>query len=403
MNHREPRFEIPGPARQVALALMLVGAFGLTLGMLFSSDAVAVHLLLTGFFGVGLGLAGALFVALQYIVGASWSVGVRRVPEAMIALLPASGLLLLVALFAFPSLYAWTDHDIHLHGELKNWWLQRPFFLTRAAAYLVIWTLLALALVRNSRRQDSDGAFQHTIANRRWSALFLVLFGATFWLACYDWLMSREPNWVSTVYGLYHFAGLFTSGWAAFILLVLWLRKLGPYRTVVTRPCLHDLGKLLFGMCVFWLYLWYCQYMLIWFVNNPEETPHYIRRLNGLWGSLFYANVALNGVIPFFVLLPRALKQDGKVLANVCAVVLLGRWLDLFLMIYPENHGALAAGVAVATALGAAGFYFVVFCRALAQAALVPAHDPDVVTSLLSTHHHAHVVHVSMGPAGERM
>jgi hypothetical protein len=229
------------------------------------------------------------------------------------------------------------------------------------------------------------------LANRRWSALFLVAFGATFWLASYDWLMSREPNWVSTVYGIYHFAGLFTSGWAVFILLVLWLRDVGPFRTIVTTDRLHDLGKLLFGMCVFWLYLWYCQYMLIWFVNNPEETPHYLRRLDGNWATLFYLNVALNGVIPFLVLLPRALKQNAKVLANVSVIVLLGRWLDLYVMIFPDEHGALEAVVAGAMGVGAAGLYVVVFGWSLGQAALIPRHDPYLAENRLSeAPQHAH-------------
>jgi len=355
------------------------------MGVVFAPDAAAVHLLLVGFFGVGLGLAGALFVALQYVTGANWSSPLQRVPEAMIALLPVGGVLLLIALVTYPSLYPWTNHDVHLHGELKHFWLQRPFFLLRAAAYLVLWILVAMALVRTSRRQDHDATSGPTIANRRWSALFLVVFGATFWLASYDWLMSREPNWVSTVYGLYNFAGLFTSGWAVFILLVLWLRYLGPFREVVTKSQLHDLGKLFFGMCVFWLYLWYCQYMLIWFVNNPEETPHYIRRLDGYWETLFYLNVALNGVIPFFVLLPRRIKQDAKALVNVCVIVLLGRWLDLYLMIFPEEHGLLEALVGGAVTMGAAGLYFLVFGWSIRQAALIPRSDPLLTES---TAHH---------------
>jgi hypothetical protein len=363
-------FTMPKTVRRSAITLIVIGVTGLLTGIVFAPDAVAVHLLLTGFFGVGLGLAGALFVAMQYVTGATWSAPLRRVPEAMIALLPVGGALLLLALIAYPSLYPWTNHDVHLHGELKHAWLQRPFFLFRAAGYLILWTCLAVAMVRTSRRQDCDATSRSTLANRRWSAL------------------SREPNWVSTVYGLYNFAGLFTSGWAVFILLVLWLRQLGPFRDVVTPNRLHDLGKLLFGMCVFWLYLWYCQYMLIWFVNNPEETPHYIRRLEGYWETLFYLNVAVNGVIPFFVLLPRSIKQNPKALVNVCVVVLLGRWLDLYLMIFPEEHGFLAALVAGAMTLGAAGLYLLVFGWSIRQAALIPRSDP-LLTENSVPHPHA--------------
>lgn len=377
MNLGHPTtFLMPAMARKRALAMIVIGAIGLAAGVLTAPAAVGEHLLLVGFMGVGLGLAGALFVALQYVTAAAWSVPLRRVPEAMVAVLPLGAVIVLLALISFPALYPWTNHEVHLHGDLKHFWLERPFFLGRAVAYLTLWTLLALALVRTSRRQDQDGAVQHTFANRRWSALFLIVFGATFWLASYDWLMSREPNWVSTVYGLYNFAGLFTGGWAAFILLALWLRGRGHFVDVVTRDRLHDLGKLLFGMCVFWLYLWYCQYMLIWFVNNPEETPHYVRRLEGYWATMFYVNVVLNGVIPFLVLLPRALKQNPKALANVCVLVLVGRWLDLYLMIFPERHGPLEILVAGTLTLGVAAVYFLVFGWSLAHAALIPQHDP---------------------------
>lgn len=393
MNRHDISFTMPESVRRSAIALVLVGVTGLLMGVVFAPDAAAVHLLLVGFLGVGLGLAGAVFVALQYVTGAGWSVWLRRVPEAMIVLLPVGGAHLLYALIAYPSLYPWTNHEFHLHGELKHAWLQRPFFLVRAVTYLAVWTLLAMAMVRNSRRQDYDATSDLTLTNRRWSALFLVVFGATFWLASYDWLMSREPNWVSTVYGLYNFAGLFTSGWAAFILLVLWLRHFGPFRDVVTKSHLHDLGKLFFGMCVFWLYLWYCQYMLIWFVNNPEETPHYIRRLDGFWETLFYVNVALNGVIPFFVLLPRSIKQNPKALANVCVIVLLGRWLDLYLMIFPEEHGLGEVFVAAAVTLGAAGLYFLVVSWSINQAALIPRNDPLITESLSSMpHSHQHTL-----------
>jgi hypothetical protein len=390
-------FEMPPRLRSAALMLMVIGAIGFAIGILASPETVGVYLLLLGFLGVGLGLAGALFVALEYVTGASWSVALRRVPEAMVACLPVGGFLLLVALFAFPSLYPWNEPEVHLHGELKHAWLQRPFFLGRAVGYLLIWIGSAYGLVRTSRQQDSDPASDLSVANQRWSALFLVSFAITFWLASYDWLMSREPNWVSTVYGLYNFAGVFTSGLAVYILLVLWLRKRSPFREIVADRHLHDLGKLLFAMCVFWMYLWYCQYMLIWFVNNPEETPHYLRRTQGFLATLFYVNVALNGVIPFLVLLPRAMKQNPKVLVNICVLVLGGRWLDLYLLILPDDHGLLAGGIALAMTIGAAGAYFLIVCRALAQAPLVPRNDPYSPAGLAA--HGSHLADPGTAPA----
>lgn len=373
--------------RRTSQVAMAVGIVGWVLGAACLPDAAATQLLLAGVYGVCLGLAGALFLALHYVTGAAWSAPLRRVPEAMTALLPLGGALVLAALVAYPSLYPWTNHDVHLHGELKHFWLRRGFFLGRAAAYLVLWTTLACALVAASRRQSLDPEASSSPATRRWAALFLIVFGATFWLASYDWLMSREPNWVSTVYGLYNFAGLFTSGWAAFTLVVLLQRRRGPLRTAATEDRLHDLGRLLFGMIVFWAYLWYCQYMLIWFVNNPEETPHYIRRLEGTWGTLFCLNAALNGVIPFFVLLPRTLKRNPKALAGVCTLVLLGRWLDLYLMIFPEDQGLSAWAVAAAATLGAVGLYVFVLFRTFGRIPSISRIDLPPVAERFGTEH----------------
>ena len=148
-------------------------------------------------------------------------------------------------------------------------WLSRPFFLARAAAYALIWIVFALAIRRASRRQDVDGDRRWTRANVRLSAAFLMVFGVTFTLASVDWVMSLEPMWYSTIFGVYNFAGLFLSGLAAIILVALWLERAGPLRNVLTGDHLHDLGKLLFAFSMFWMYIWFSQYMLIWYTNIP--------------------------------------------------------------------------------------------------------------------------------------
>src|SRR5262249_39747770 len=146
---------------------------------------------------------------------------------------------------------------------------------------------------------------------------------------------SLEPDWSSTMFGVYQFAGLFLSGLAALTLLLLWLGRSEPMRRVVTSDHLHDLGKLLFAFSTFWMYVWFSQYMLIWYVNNPEEAVYFLRREQGAWQPLLIANVVLNWAVPFLVLLPRSAKRSPTVLARVCVVLLVGRWLDLYLMIGP--------------------------------------------------------------------
>lgn len=382
MYLRKITFSPPKQSIQLAWAAIILGGLAFSIGLLIAPACAWANLLLVGFFGASMGLAGAVFVALQYVTTAGWGVALRRVPEALCGLVPVFALGLAAVFLVYPDMYPWFSQEHHDASFLRALWLDWPFFLMRAAIYVGLWIVLSGALLYHSRRQDGDSLVSHTLANTRLAALFLVVFGITFWLASSDWIMSLEPEWISTVFGLYNFAGLFQSGLAAIILLVLWLRRLGPLRGVVGQQHLHDLGKLLFAFSTFWVYIWFCQYMLIWYVNNPEETPYYIDRLQGAWAPLFWANVVLNWVIPFVVLLPASAKRNVKVLANVAGLVLVGRWLDLFLMIRPDSDGMIPGIVEAGMALGMTGIGYLSICRALSRAALVPVHDPYLVESL---------------------
>lgn len=386
------QLEFNPPARIVNLvkALALIGGVVLAAGLFLAPLRTWANLLLAAYFLIGLGLAGIFFVALQYASGAGWSVALRRVPEAMSAVLPIAGAALGLILVCKPTLYAWFS-GVPLGGmgtegfpRFKQVWLSLPFFLARAAIYLIVWIAFAAAIVRTSRRQDKDGDVAHTRRNVKLSAAFLVLFSLTFWLASYDWIMSLEPRWYSTIFGVYNFAGLFLSGLAAIIILVVWLEKLQPLHRVITEAHLHDLGKLLFAFSTFWMYIWFSQYMLIWYADIPEETAHFITRLQGAWKPLFITNMMLNWGIPFLVLLHRGAKRNARVLVRVAGIIMVGRWLDLYLMIMPAIvDGQPAVGIwEIGLVLGAVGVFSLVFFYALRQALLVPIRDPYLVESL---------------------
>ncbi len=363
------------------------GAAVLAAGLAVAPDRAWPNLLLASYALVGLGLGAMFFIALQYVCGAGWSVSFRRVPEAMTAALPLGAAGLALVFLLHPSLYAW--HAVpRLSAEglahFKHVWLSRPFFLFRAAVYLAVWILLARAVVRTSRRQDRDGSLEHTHRNARLSAGFLAAGGLTVWLASYDWIMSLEPDWYSTIFGIYHFAGLFASALAAISVLVVRLRRRGELRDAVSPGQLHDLGLLLFGFCTFWAYIWFSQYMLIWYANIPEETAYFVRRMRGVWGTLFVLNLVLNWAVPFLALLPRRHKRAPEILGRVAAVVLVGRWLDLYLMILPGSGqdrpwpGIWEAAAAAATV----GGFLLVFQGAYRKAPPIPLRDPLLEESL---------------------
>ena len=376
-------FRLPPDRKRALQALAGVGILTLVVGLLVTPARTGANVLLVGFYLLTLGLGGVFFVALSYTADATWSVGLRRVPEALAGLVPGAALLLAALLFVHPSLYPWASGDETLTG-FRGFWLVRPFFLARAVVYLLGWMWLAAAIVRNSRRQDHDGLPSRSTTNLRLSGIFLVVFSVTFWLASVDWVMSLEPHWFSTIFGLYNFAGLFLGGLAAITLLTVWLQRRSTLGRIVTASHLHDLGKLLFAFSTFWMYIWFCQYMLIWYVNIPEETAYFTTRAVNGWQWVMLVNIFLNWVIPFVVLLPRAAKRRADVLVKIAVVLLVGRWVDLYVMILPPvSESTVPLGpVEIGLAVGGVGVCGLLVARSLAKAELVPVGDPFLEESV---------------------
>ena len=319
--------------------LAVVGGAGLLIGLWAAPERAWPDMLLASFALVCLGLAGIFFVALQYVTGALWSIPLRRVGEAMSSAIPIGGLGILVLLIARPSTYPWYGHPVtnaEAFTGFKNAWLSYPFFLTRSFVYLAAWLWFSRAIRKNSRRQDREGGTELSKKNTRLSAAFMVVFAVTFWLAATDWIMTLEPNWASTIYGIYSFAGMFLSGLATITLVALALRRTGPLSHGVSDAQFLDLGRLMVAFATFWTYIWFSQFMLMWYANLTEETPYFVLRTNHGWGWPFLLNIFLNWVIPFLLLLPRTNKANPRTLVIACTVLLLGRTTDLYLLIIPS-------------------------------------------------------------------
>jgi len=382
MTAGEFTYRLPATAALLFRGLAILGGVTLVAGLFLTPQRTWINVLLVSYYLVGLGLGGLLLVALHYVTGARWSVPLRRVPEAMTAVLPLAAAGLAAVLLCRPSLYSWSVPNSPGGSEspLQHLWLNRPFFLFRSFTYLAVWMAFAVVIVRNSHRQDRDHDTAPTENNIRLSAGFLVVFGVTCWLASYDWIMSLEPEWASTIFGVYNFAGLFLSGLAAEVLLVIWLRRHSPLQAVLNDDRLHDLGTLLFAFSSFWMYTWFCQYLLIWYVNNPEETAYFRRRWHGNWPTLLFLDLTLNWAIPFLVLLFRSAKRSPLVLGTVAMVVLAGRWVDLSLMVLPSQDVVdtvpLPGLIEVGLSLGAAGLFALAVSRGLSKASLLPLHEP---------------------------
>jgi hypothetical protein len=367
-------------------ALLVVSGAAALAGLFVAPERTAGSLSIGAYAMLTVFLGGLVFVAFEYVTGARWSVPFRRVYEALASNLWIAGLAMLAVVALRRDAYAWLPPEGAAQGTFwfKAWWLAPTALVARTAFYVIAWSLLASAIVWISRAQDRTADASLTQHNRRLSAVALLIFAPTFSLAACDWFMSLEPMWFSTVWGAYHFAGLATSTLSVVVLVALHLRRGGHWRGTFTDDHLHDLGKLLLGFSCFWMYLWFCQYMLIWYANIPEETGYFVHRTRGAWGPLLVANVALNWVVPFLALLPRPSKRSGATMARVAGVVLVGRWLDLYLMVYPSGTaeplwGAWEAASMVFFASASLRLIF----AALAKAPLTPVGDPALRVSEL--------------------
>jgi hypothetical protein len=368
------------PPRWLAAAALASGSIAIALGLAFDAARTWSALLVDGFFVLAAALGGLVFIAVHHLSGASWSAGVRRVAEALTGALPIAAVMMLALFFGRRSLYPWASlasGSVSEGGPAASPYFAPWFVFARMALFLIAWMALAASIVRSSARQDISADPIHRRRMVRDSALFAVVFAWTFSLAAVDWLLTLDPHWTSTIYSVYVFAGVLVEGVAAITLAVVLLVERGYLTDVVSPNHLHDLGKLLFAFSTFWAYIWLSQYLLIWYGNLPEEAGYYQIRTSPAWLVLFAANLLVNWVVPFVVLLPRESKRRASVLKVVAIVLLAGRWLDLYLLVAPQTSKAPSFGpleVALAAAYVAIGWYAV--STALARRPLVARHDP---------------------------
>ena len=333
MNVNQPvaRPLVIGPS--LAWIVLAVGAAALGVALVVEPATAYGALLASGLFAVTLSLGGGIFIATQAAAGATWWRPIARVPLLLLRALPAGAAAVLVALvFGLQELYPWARPEVADASPIlqaKAGWLNAPFFLARAIAVLLVWLGFAAAF---PRRVAEGGR-----ALRRAAILFLLALGPTLSIAAWDWVMSLEPEWYSTMHGVTLFAAAFATGIAGVIVLGLALEGSKAVPRPIAASLRHDLGKLLFAFSCFWAYIWFCEYLLVWYANVPEEATHYVARTTGGWSLLFWLHPVLAYVVPFVVLMPVRTKKDRGSLLHVALAVLAGHWLGALLMVEPSR------------------------------------------------------------------
>jgi hypothetical protein len=368
----------------IALAAWILAAVG------FAVNRVQFHAsYLVGFtYCISVLLAGMFFVMVQHLTGSAWSVTVRRLMENLIVTMPVAALLFVPVALGLHSLYEWTHHDVVANDPVltgKAPYLNENFFILRAAVFLGLWILWSWKLHGHSTRQDtSDDPIEHMHSASRWSAPGLLMVVLTGTLASFAWIMSLDPHWYSTIFGLYVFSGGGQAFFAVLILICLGFRKAGVLRRQITVEHYHDLGKWLFALTVFWAYIGFSQYMLIWYANIPEETIYYRHRLEGSWAAWSLLLLLGRFILPFIILLPRASKRNLEILGPMAGWILFCHFVDHYWMISPifQKHAVdlhwmdLVALIAVSSTLALA------FWWQVRRHSLVPVRDPRLEQGL---------------------
>jgi len=338
-------------------------------------------------FFLSIALGGLFFVLVHTVSRAAWGVALRRVAENVMATLPIFAVLFIPIWIGRHALYEWTHADVVAANPLlagKAPFLNEGFFFVRAVFYFVVWGALATYFSSQSQKQDETGDVRVSSRLRGLAPLGIVLFALTATFAAIDWMMSLEPEWYSTMIGVYFFAGAVVGFLSFLIVIVQFAYAQGALRGVVTVEHLHDIGKLLFGFTIFWAYIAFSQYFLIWYANIPEETVYYIGRQVGSWQTVGVILAFGHFLFPFFFLMPRAVKRAPGLLLVGSLWQLLMHFVDLHWCVMPVLHhdGAHFGLTDVATFLAVGGFFLAALGWVSSRRALVPIKDPRLSESL---------------------
>ena len=370
--------------------LILGGALGLALSLvefLFKPTQFYQSYLMAYMFCLGITLGALALGMVHQLSGGAWGIVIRRPIGAATRLLPLMTALFLPVVIGMNNLYPWT-HPSTVAGDellqLKRAYLNVPFFLLRAAIYFAAWNAISYWLNKWAVEQDRTAEPRFTRRMKMLSGPGLGLFVLTTTFASIDWVMSLDPEWSSTMFGL-----LFVASWAlsamAFVIATMsLLSSRTPMADIVRASHFHDLGKLLLALVMLWSYFAFSQFLIIWSGNLPEETTWYLRRLRGGWGWIAIAVIVLHFALPFLLLLSRDLKRNARKLAMLAGFLLVMRLVDLFWMIEPEFNRAHfhLSWMDVASPLGIGGIWLAMFSWQLQQRPLVPLNDPQLESVL---------------------
>jgi hypothetical protein len=399
-------FKIANKAKMLTLALMGGGLLMLVIGLIIHSGdnnfltRLLSNTLINSFFFFSIGLGALFFLALQYATETGWYATVKRVIEALAGFIPVGILLMIVALFTLAisnggqsgnyHVYTWMDPAFTTEGnhhydsmiDGKSAYLNQLFFWIRTLVYLATYYLFYRGFRARSLEEDRVGGTEIHFLNYRKGALFLVFFSVFSSTSVWDWIMSIDVHWFSTLFGWYTFAGMWCTTMTVLVMLVLYLKKQG-YLPKVNDSHIHDIGKWTFATSFLWSYMFFSQFMLIWYANIGEEATYYIQRIEE-YQLMYFGMFFINFAFPMLLLMSRDAKRSANILIFVGLIIVCGHWLDVYVMVSGGSMGSSASigFVEIGMAVACLGLFIRVVLTNLTKAPLTPINHPFLDESI---------------------
>lgn len=397
-------FKVTKKANLLTIILMVVGAVFTITGIVVEMghdeghhlmQRISGNLMVNSFFFFAIGLGALFFLALQYATETGWYASVKRVIEALTGYLPfgaamLAASLLLITLMDGAHIYIWMDPEYTTEGSAhydaiidgKSAYLNKVFFWIRTVVYLATYLIFWRGFKKRSMLEDEVGGTDIHFTNYKKGALFLVFFAVFSSTSAWDWIMSVDVHWFSTLFGWYVFAGMWCSTMIVLVMLVLYLKKQG-YLPNVNESHIHDIGKWTFATSFLWSYMWFSQFMLIWYANIPEETTYHLMRIEN-FKFLYFGMFIINFAFPMVLLMSRDAKRHAGILTFVGLLVLAGHWMDVYLMFMAGSMGATAyiGFMELGMMLLVLGFFVRVILTNLTKAPLTVKNHPFLDESI---------------------
>lgn len=377
--------QLPASLSRLGIIIFVVGTVLSLLAFFVDQERAIFNYLVTYMMIVSIGLGSLFLIGLEYIVGADWSTPIRRIPEFFAMLLPVLLVLVIPLLVFNHDLFHWAHKEAVADDKIlqgKAPYLNVTFFIVRTFVFIGLWSLFFWMMVRNSRKQDETKDQTLTKKNIKLGAIFIPVFALSITFTAIDFMMSLEPHWFSTIYGVYYFAGTVVAALAAITIAVLKLKEKGYFSPWMTDDHLFSLGALMFAFINFWAYIAFSQFMLIWYADLPEETFWYLIRWEGGWVFISILLMIAHFFVPYFALLTQPSKMNPKRLKFIAIWLLFAHLLDMFWLIMPNmgsmKNGYVFSWIDLVFPIAGTGLVILVFAFAAKKANLIPIGDPKL-------------------------